>query len=114
MPEWSFDMHSAPRGSYDVLPAGKDGKGARKQFQREIIITASACGVVTLSYYMPDERRFSMYTAERPPIAWMTYAGPETVIGEDGKARKVVVLPKHPTKATSWFDDLLASRRRAA
>lgn len=56
MADWSFDMTKAPRGSYDVR-AAVNGKGHVKTFQREPIIAASACGVVTLSYYVPDEKR---------------------------------------------------------
>lgn len=110
---WNLDMHAAPRGSYDVLPAGKDGKGARKQFRRETIIAAGACGVVNLSHYIPEERRWSMYDASTPPIAWMPYSGPEVVIGDDGKARSVVRLPAHPTASESWFQKLLRERRQA-
>lgn len=107
--DWSFDMTKAPRGSYDVRAATK-GKGHVKTFQRESIIAASACGVVTLSYYMPDEKRWCMFDAAHPPIAWMPYAGPETVVGDDGKARKVVRLPAHPTMAESWFKRQLRER----
>lgn len=108
MPDWNHDIAAAPRGRY-VLRASSNGKGHVKTYERVEIIAASACGAVNVSYYIPDERRWSMYTADHPPIAWMPYGGPETVVGEDGKARKVVRLPAHPTKATSWFQD-----RRAA
>jgi hypothetical protein len=110
---WNMDMHSAPRGGYRLIPTAA-GKSSRKVWERETIITASSCGVVCLSFWDPIRKRWSMYEASTPPIAWMPYAGPETVTGEDGKARKVVRLPKHPTKATSWFQDMLASRRLAA
>lgn len=112
MPGWNTDMRSAPRGTYRIVPAG-GGKSSRKVWERETIITASACGVVCLSFWEPTSKRWSMYEPGTPPIAWMPYPGPETVVGEDGKARKVVRLPKHPTKATSWFDDLLRERRAA-
>lgn len=110
--DWSHDMAKAPRGSYDVRAAVK-GKGHVKTFQREPIIAASACGVVTVSYYIPEQRRFSMFTADAGPVAWMPYAGPETVVGDDGKARKVVRLPDHPTMAESWFQRQLRERRAA-
>lgn len=110
MDAWSHDMAKAPRGKYRVIPSGPTAKGARKVFERAEIIAASACGVVCLSYYIPEQRRWCMFDADHPPIAWMPYAGPETVVGDDGKARKVVRLPAHPTMAESWFKRLLRER----
>lgn len=100
---WSFDIAAAPRGSYS-LRAASNGKGHVKTFVREQIIAASACGVVNLSHYIPEEKRWCMYDAAHPPIAWMPWDG-EKLTGKDANP------PAHPTMATSWFRDLL---RRAA
>jgi hypothetical protein len=110
---WQHDMQSAPRGGYRIIPTA-GGKSSRKVWERETIIGASACGAVHLTWWLPEERRWSMYQPGSAPIAWMPYAGPETVVGEDGKARNVVRLPAHPTKATSWFQDWLSELRAAA
>lgn len=110
---WSTDIAKAPRGTYRVIPAGPDGKGARKVFERAEIIAASPCGVVCVTYFIPDEKRWNMFAAGVQPIAWMPYAGPIQIIDAKGKARNVVDLPAHPTMATSWFRDLLAGRRAA-
>lgn len=109
---WSFDMHAAPRGSYDVLPAGKDGNGARKVFRKDMIIAAGRCGAVAVSYFIPEERRWSMFTAEHPPIAWMPFTG-EVIEIVDGKPKSVIRLPAHPTMAESWFGKLMRERREA-
>jgi len=110
---WSFDMSKAPRGRYRVLAAGRDGQGARKVFERQQIIAASSCGVVTISYWIDDQKRWSMFTRENPPIAWAPYDGPRLVV-DAGKARKVHDLPSHPTMQESWFQRHLRERRAAA
>lgn len=113
MGTWSADIAKAPRGRYRVIPAGKDAKSARKVFERAEIIVASACGVVCVSYFIPDEKRWNMFAAGEHPVAWQPYAGPRQIIDAKGKPRNVIDLPAHPTKATSWFQDLLAGRRAA-
>jgi hypothetical protein len=82
-------------------------------FERAEIIAASACGVVCVSYFIPDEKRWNMFAAGQQPVAWQRYSGPRHVIDAKGKTRYAVDLPPHPTKATSWFQDMLAERRAA-
>jgi hypothetical protein len=101
---WSFDMSRAPRGSYDVLPAGKDKRGARKQFRPDIIIVAGACGTVTLSHFIPDARRWEMFTRDVGPIAWMPYD--PKFVEVDGEQKRAP-LPAHPTMKTGWFEDMM-------
>lgn len=110
--DWSTDMSKAPRGRFRVVVMA-NGKGTRRVFEPAEIVVAGACGVVTVSHWLDDEKRFSMFTAERPPIAWRPYAGPR-VITENGKTRHVVDLPAHPTMSESWFSRLLRERRAAA
>lgn len=112
MAEWSFDMAKAPRGKYRVIAAGREGLGARKVFERQQIVAASSCGVVTVSYWIDDQKRWSMFTHEHPPIAWAPYTGAR-LVEEGGETRKVVDLPAHPTMAESWFQGLLRERRAA-
>lgn len=108
--DWSFDMAKAPRGSYDVIPAGPKASGARKVFRPDTVILASACGVVTVSHYLPEERRWNMFTRDVGPIAWMPITGmlTETV---GGKPKQV--LPAHPTLAEGRQSSARHQRRAA-
>ena len=103
MGTWSFDMTKAPRGKVKLVAAGKDGNGTRKVPERAEVILASACGVVTVGYWLDAEARFNMFTAEVPPIAWMPYPGPRAYVDAKGKTRYAVDLPPHPTVAEPWF-----------
>jgi hypothetical protein len=107
---WSFDMSAAPRGKLRLQPTGR-GSGTRKVPERAEIVVAGACGTVTVSHWLDDERRWEFFTRDVPPIAWMEKPAPVEIAGKDGP-RMVVVLPAHPKTATSWFDERLA--RRAA
>lgn len=109
---WNHDLSKAPRGSLRIVPAGKDG--TRKVMQPTEIVAASDCGVVCLTRWLDDAKRWDMFTREAPPIAWQPYAGPHQYVDAKGKTRNDPALPAHPTKATSWFQDLLASRKVAA
>lgn len=112
MAEWNHDMGKAPRGRYRLIPSGK-GTGTPKVFEPQRIVVAGRCGTVTISYWIDADKRWNMFTAETPPIAWMEYAGPRQYVDAKGKTRSALDLPPHPTMQTSWFDDLMASRRAA-
>ena len=107
MADWNFDMSKAPRGKYDIV-ALSNGKGTRKVFRPVEIIVAGACGTVTVARWVDDERRFDMFTAEVPPIAWMPITGLRIEL-VDGKERRI--LPKHPTMSESWFSAFLRQRK---
>ena len=109
MTAWSFDMAKAPRGKVRLVPSGQ-GNGTRKVPERVDIIAASACGIVTLTRWLDEQRRWDMFTREAPPIAWMPVTGMSTEV-VDGKERQV--LPKHPTAGESWFGAFLRERRAA-
>ena len=113
MPVWNHDMSTAPRGKFRLQPTGK-GNGTRKVLERAEIVAAGACGVVAVTYWIDAERRFSMFTSEAPPIAWMEKPDLVEVRGKDGKPHMTLVLPKHPTRDTSWFADWLSELRAAA
>lgn len=108
---WNHEVTEAPRGSYRTVQSGKDGE--REVHDPVEVVVASACGVVCVSRWLPTERRWNMFTLDAPPIAWMPYAGPRAYVDAKGKTRYAVDLPAHPTKATSWFADMLAERRAA-
>lgn len=111
MPEWCFDISAAPRGSYDVIPAGKNGGASRKVFRPERIIAASACGAVCVSYWNDAAKRWSMFATGQSPIAWMPFAGPRQVVDAKGKTRHVIDFPPHPTMTESWFATFMRERK---
>lgn len=109
---WSFDVTKAPRGRFRVVPLGT-GKGTRRVFEPADIIVAGACGTVTVAHWLDDEKRWNMFTAERPPIAWMPYAGPRAYVDDKGKTRYAIDLPAHPTIAEPWFATFMRERGNA-
>ena len=109
---WNFDMSKAPRGKYDIV-ALANGKGTRRVFEPADIIVAGACGTVTVAHWLDDQKRWNMFTAEVPPIAWMPYAGPRAYVDDKGKTRYAIDLPAHPTMAESWFTTFMRERGNA-
>lgn len=99
---WNTNMAAAPRGKVRLVATGK-GKSTRKVPEPVTIIAASACGVVTLTRWLDGEKRWDMFTAEVPPIAWRPYPGPRACVDAKGKTRYAVDLPPHPTVAEPWF-----------
>lgn len=64
---WNFDMSAAPRGSTKTVSGPK---GDREVFVRDVIYVAGDFPHVTLSYWIPKEGRWCMFTTENPPVAW--------------------------------------------
>jgi len=83
MKDWNFDISQAPLSHFkEQKRTDKKGKSSvSKIFIEKVIITASKCGKVIRSYWLPKEKRWAGYTPEGPPIAWQLY-------------------PKHPHKAS--------------
>jgi len=74
MSNWNFNINEAPKSYYEdkeVVLKGK--KTTQKVFVPIKIITASVCGIVTASYYIPKENRWNMYSTKTDPIAWQIY-----------------------------------------
>lgn len=71
---WNFDLTKAPRGKF-VVQNRKFGKGYAdtKVFQPDKVILASKCGVVTVSRYLPDEKRWEGFAHGEQPIAWQEW-----------------------------------------
>lgn len=71
---WCFDMSKAPRGKYVVVNR-KFGKGvaSARVFEPDKLILASKCGKVTVSRYLPDEKRWEMFAKGEQPIAWQLW-----------------------------------------
>lgn len=110
MADWNFDMSKAPRGRFRVV-ALANGKGTRRVFEAADIIVAGACGTVTVAHWLDDQKRWNMFTAEVPPVAWMPYAGPRAFVDDKGKTRYAIDLPPHPTMTESWFATFLRERK---
>ena len=99
MNRWNHDISKAPRGRIKLVPA--TGNTTRKLADPDWIIAASKCGVVCLSYWIDDEKRWNMFAQGEQPIAWMPYDGRKM-------AGKGANPPAHPTMAASWFQVFLA------
>jgi hypothetical protein len=84
MPGWNSDMSKAPRGKIRLLPVS-GGKATRKVVEPAEVVVAGACGTVTLSHWLDEERRWQMFTRGVPPIAWMPKPAPVEVPGKDGR-----------------------------
>lgn len=107
---WSTNIAAAPRGRY-VLRAAANGKGHIKTFEPAPIILAAKCGTVTVSHYLPDEKRWDLLSASEEPVAWAPFAGYREFVDTKGRARRTLDLPAHPTMTDDWFARAL---RRAA
>jgi hypothetical protein len=71
---WNFDISKAPRGSYVVVNR-KFGKGQAdtRVFKPDRVILATKCGKVTISKYLPDEKRWEMLAHGEQPVAWQAW-----------------------------------------
>jgi hypothetical protein len=72
MGDWNFNMSEAPKGHWvdDVkICFGKEVKSSRHI--PRYVIAAGSGDCVTLSYWMPAAERWSMFSKDCPPIAWM-------------------------------------------
>jgi len=85
---WSFDIDAAPRGREKVITGKVAGVHdfERRVHERERIFAAGTGGVVTVSYWIPEQKRWCMFTKAVPPMAWRPY--------EEGAP-----LPRHPLGA---------------
>jgi len=71
---WNFDMDHAPTGSYlGIVRVYKGKEVTKEEFFPSKIITASKCGKVIVSYWIPKEKRWCMYKKGELPIAWQSY-----------------------------------------
>ncbi|MDF2797416.1 MAG: hypothetical protein K0R85_160 [Devosia sp.] len=101
MANWHTDMSKAPRGHYVVKSAGQGGKADRRVFEPQLIIAAGKCGVVTVSYYIPEHKRWNMFANGEQPVAWTEYAGQTMVPQPDGTTKRVLDLPQHPLQVAA-------------
>jgi hypothetical protein len=66
--EWSYDMETAPKSK---VRSKKRGKQEYPEVDYIHILTASMCGRVLLSTWLPHEGRWERYTKDSPPVAWI-------------------------------------------
>lgn len=78
---WNSDISKAPHGYYDIQSRKVKGdKTADHQvFRREYVWLASKCGIVTLSSYIPDQKRWEFFSRNETPIAWHPFDPSDTV-----------------------------------
>lgn len=76
---WNFDLTQAPVGTNRTVEKKFPDGSTRKHeiFEAAQVWAASKCGKVTLSYYIPKEKRWNMFTKDVPPIAWQPFVVPE-------------------------------------
>ena len=70
--EWNFDLSQAPKGTTKTYASVMKGR----ELTREVhvptyILAAGNDGVVTLSYWNEKYQKWSMFTKDVPPLAWM-------------------------------------------
>lgn len=68
---WHTDIKAAPHGRY-VVRQHKPGVDTRV-FVPERVILATKCGKVTISHYIPDEKRWMMLAKGEQPVAWQLW-----------------------------------------
>lgn len=71
MAEWNFDISQAPKGHSEEKQV-KIGKAvvAVRQYHTKRIIAAGNGGVVSITKWLPKERRWEFFTEDAPPLAW--------------------------------------------
>ena len=70
--QWNFDIAQAPRGcfkTYTNLVKGREI--SRDVHVPEYIIAAGNGGVVTVTHWNDKAQKWSMFTKDVPPLAWM-------------------------------------------
>jgi hypothetical protein len=78
---WSTDIKAAPHGRY-VVKQRREGVDQRV-FVPERVILTTKCGKVTLSHYLPEEKRWLMLGHGEAPVAWMPWPEPYSAVLPD-------------------------------
>lgn len=77
MTAWNYNIDEAPRGRFEIRTRS-DAKNRNIKYEvfiPDMIIAASrsyngAPGVVTSTYWKPNEKRWSMFATGEVPLAW--------------------------------------------
>ncbi len=71
---WNYNIEQAPKGWAATAIISVDGKPRKRDvFNHEKVITASECGKVIVSKWLPDQQRWEGYKKDEQPIAWQDY-----------------------------------------
>lgn len=98
---WSSDISKAPHGRYDVVARNIRGGGTadHRVFRPAYVWLASRCGKVTMSSYLPDQKRWEMFSRGEQPVAWCVIDPGDTYETTDPTSGKRVMkhrVPEHP------------------
>ena len=121
MSGWDFDISRAPRGETVVSTVVIKGEErVRNTFKPAKVILATKCGKVTLSHWLPEEKRWLMLAHGEQPVAFMNWPKhpdewlwPATLSQDthslpstpSGAVKPAVETPKAPTAGTNSTGD---------
>ena len=73
--DWNFDMDAAPRGETRKVQSviGKNTVYVDVHDAPKIFAADKGGEIVTLTRWLPKEGRWSMFSKDHPPIAWMPF-----------------------------------------
>lgn len=92
---WNHDIRTAPHGRY-VVQQRREGVDVRV-FVPERVILATKCGKVTISHYLPEEKRWMMLAKGEQPVAWQKW--PEHPFNSHGSNTGELRLPENHVPA---------------
>jgi hypothetical protein len=67
MSEWQ-PIETAPKGSVKLVCAGK---GMKEIHVAPRIVTFTSAGELTITYWVPEGERWSMFSHKTPPTHWL-------------------------------------------
>lgn len=71
---WNYDMDAAPRGETVMVERpGKNGPVQVFVYKHTKLILGGKCGTVTVSRWLPEEKRWEMFSKHETPLAWMPW-----------------------------------------
>ena len=77
--EWQT-IETAPKGSFRSV--GVRGGGTRDVYEPVYILAPTSDGQVTITYWVPETERWSMFSKKHPPTYWMPLPKPPNVLDE--------------------------------
>ena len=81
--DWNSNMDEAPRNGTKIIHIGKQ-QTPHVIYTKNPLFGLSSIGEVVLTYWIPQQRRWSGFTEENPPVAWCA-------------------VPEHPLIAERWL-----------
>lgn len=70
--EWNYNIDEAPKGEIikEIVADPRGYKYERESFTPVRVQTATKCGKVIVTHYLPKEQRWNCYGQNEAPIAW--------------------------------------------